>query len=605
MVPAMLESLQLPFVQRGVIEIALLAVAAGLIGTWIVLRGLAFFSHAVGTAAFPGLVLADGLAFSAHLGALGTAGAIAAAMALLARRDRERYDNVTALLLVAALATGVILASDVFGSGSNVETLLFGSLLVIDAGDIAWAAGAAAVVVVATFALGPRWLATGFDPGSARGLGIRPTRDDAALLGLVALVAIAALSIVGALLAVALMVVPAATTRLLCTRMATWQLATVALTAAEGIIGLLIAVELDAPPGAAIAVLAGTVFLAVALVRALTAFGAARNGLLAASALLLALGAAGCGSSGGDGEGGGSTPSLTVVATTTQLGDVVANIAGADAEVTTILAANTDPHDYEPRPSDVRATADAKLVFASGAGVDEWIGDVVEQAGGSPEVVTMAPGRVRHRLAGDEHERGDHEADDHGNDESEIDPHWWHDPRNVEAIVPVIRDALAAANPQARDRYASAAAVYLRKLRRLDAGIRDCFAAVAPRQRKLVTDHDAFGYFARRYRIRVIGAVIPSQTTQAQPSAGDVAELARVIRSEQVTAVFPEASANDRLAKAIARQTGATANHTLYGDTLGPRGSDGATYLAMERHNADAMVRGFTAGVRGCTISGL
>ena len=104
------------------------------------LRGLAFFSHAVGTAAFPGLVLADGLSFPAHLGALGTAAALAIGIALLARRDRERYDSLTALLLVAALAAGVILASDVFHSGANVETLLFGSLLAIRDGDIAWAA---------------------------------------------------------------------------------------------------------------------------------------------------------------------------------------------------------------------------------------------------------------------------------------------------------------------------------------------------------------------------------------------------------------------------------------------------------------------------------
>jgi len=584
------ETLQLPFVQRGMVEVAVLALAGGLIGTWVVLRGLAFFSHAVGTAAFPGLVLADGLSFPAHLGALGTAGALAGGIALLARRHGDRYDSATALLLVAALAAGVILASDVFHSGSNVETLLFGSLLAIRDGDIAWAAATGIVVLLATLALGPRWLAAGFDPTSARALGVRGSGNDAVLFALVALVAIAALSAVGALLATALIVVPAATTRLVCTRMAPWQLATIALTAIEGIAGLWISVELNAPPGAAIAVLAGGVFALVAIARAAGARRAPRRALLAASLLLPALLAGGCGTTKRAGSG-----KVAVVATTTQLGDVVRNVGGDAIAVTQILKPNSDPHDYEPRPSDVRASAGAAVVFESGDRLDGWMGRVVSEAGGSPSVVVLAPDHTPHRVAG---ERDGPEA-------SRFDPHWWHDPRNVEAVVPVIRDALATANPGARATYERNAAAYLRKLRRLDRGIAACFAAVPPAQRKLVTDHDAFGYFAARYGIRVVGAVIPSQTTQAQPSAKGVAELARLVKAERVKAVFPESSVNAKLAKAIARETGASARYTLYGDTLGDAGSDGATYLTMELHNAASMVRGFTAGTRTCEVAGL
>jgi ABC-type Zn uptake system ZnuABC Zn-binding protein ZnuA len=139
----------------------------------------------------------------------------------------------------------------------------------------------------------------------------------------------------------------------------------------------------------------------------------------------------------------------------------------------------------------------------------------------------------------------------------------------------------------------------------MDAGIAQCFAAVPAARRKLVTDHDAFNYFAKRYAIDVVGAVIPSQTTQAQPSAGDLAKLVGVIRREHVMAVFPESSINPKLAKAIARETGATPGHELYGDTLGPAGSPGATYLGMEVANADAMVQGFTGGAQRCAVSGL
>jgi ABC-type Zn uptake system ZnuABC Zn-binding protein ZnuA len=124
-------------------------------------------------------------------------------------------------------------------------------------------------------------------------------------------------------------------------------------------------------------------------------------------------------------------------------------------------------------------------------------------------------------------------------------------------------------------------------------------------ERKLVTDHDAFGYFTERYGITVVGAVIPSQTTQAQPSAGDTADLARTIEREGVKAIFPEESLNPDVAEALADQTGITAQYHLYGDTLGPGDSRGGSYLGMEQANADAMVRGFSGGERGCEIRGI
>jgi len=265
---AMLEPFQLPFVQRALLELLLLAVAAGTLGCWIVLRGLAFPAHGAAAAAFPGLVLADGLGFAATLGGFGAALLFALAVGRLAVRGDEadpREDTLTALVLVAALATGIVLASDVFHAAASVESLLFGSLLAIGPGDVRLAAAAALVALAATRLLGTRWLATGFDARSARALGVRSAIPDTLLLVLVALVAVATLTAVGALLATALLVVPAATTRLISDRIASWQLATVALAAVEGTFGIWLAVELNAPPGATIAVVAGAVFALVAL----------------------------------------------------------------------------------------------------------------------------------------------------------------------------------------------------------------------------------------------------------------------------------------------------------------------------------------------------
>ena len=133
----------------------------------------------------------------------------------------------------------------------------------------------------------------------------------------------------------------------------------------------------------------------------------------------------------------------------------------------------------------------------------------------------------------------------------------------------------------------------------------NCFNEVPAADRKLVTDHDAFNYFASRYGIQVVGAVIPSQTTQAQPNAQDLSDLADLIRKEGVKAIFPESSLSPKLAETIASETGATSDYTLYGDTLGPGDSSGGTYLHMEQANADQMVKGFTGGQAGCRIQGI
>jgi zinc/manganese transport system substrate-binding protein len=567
-----LEPFQLPFVQRGLIEVLALSVGAGVLGTWIVLRGLAFFSHAVGTATFPGLVLADGIGFSAPLGAFGVAVAFTASVWGLARRRGAAYDSLTALVLVGCLAAGVILASDVYHSGSNVEQLLFGSLLLVNGADIRLAIVATAAILVGNLLFGRRWLASGFDEVGG------PTSGDSwldiVLLGLIALATTAALSVIGALLVAALFVAPAATVRLFANRMATWQLASVVLAAAEGTAGLWLSVKTNAPPGATIAALSGGVFGIAAVIRAV---GPRRLGVVAATGLAVAMFGAGCGSSGSD------SGKVSVVATTTQIGDFARQVGGEAIDVHQILAPNTDPHDYEPRPNDVTTTADAKIIFTNGDNLDAWMDKVVDDSGSDAKVVDLGAG-VPVKLPGESS----------GPEASQYDPHWWHDPRNAEEAVRQIAAQLSAVDPADRAKFEANAAAYEAKLKRLDSGIANCFNGVPAANRKLVTDHDAFNYFANRYGIQVVGAVIPSQTTQAQPNAQDLSNLVDLVRREGVQAIFPESSLSPKLAQTIALQTGAQVGQTLYGDTLGPQGSNGDTYLNMEAANAEAMFRAFS-----------
>ncbi|MDQ2623386.1 MAG: zinc ABC transporter substrate-binding protein [Actinomycetota bacterium] len=625
----MLEPFSLPYVQEGLIEIFLLAIAAGLIGSWLILRGLAFYSHAIGTASFPGLVLADGLGFPAALGAFGMAGFFTALSSLLTRSRRATTDSVTALTLVACMAAGVILASDVFNSGANVDTLLFGSLLAIDSTDLWLAAAAAAVSILAVTLLSHRWLAKGFDESSARSLNAGSPAFDLALMAVVAFTVIAALSAVGALLVAALLVIPAATVRIFTHRVSTLQIASVLLVAAEGTAGLWLSVKTNAPPGATIAVVSGAVFAVAAIARRLqSASGPRSRRILAAALTLGALGgfAAGCGGAGEDSTSG----QMNVTATTTQVADLVSEVGGDRIDLTGILQPNTDPHEYEPRPSDVQAVADARLVFRSGGHLDEWADQLVEDSGSKAEVIDLSAhlpvelhgghhdedhaghdhededqGHGEH--SGHDHEGEDHghggEGHDHGDDDhgdEEVDPHWWHDPVNVAAAVGEIEEVLSEAAPDDAAYFRKNAGAYRARVGKLGREIKACVGTVPRSERKIVTDHDAFGYFTNRFGIETVGTVIPALTTQAQPSAGDLAELEETIRDEGVNAVFPESSVSPKLAEAIARDTGAHTDYSLYGDTLGPEDSDGSTWIEMMQANANNVVMGMSGGENGC-----
>jgi ABC-type Mn2+/Zn2+ transport system permease subunit len=262
----MFEAFEAPFMQRALLESLLLAALAGVLGSWIVLRRLAFFTHGVGTAAFPGLVVAAPAGVAPQLTALAAALAYAGGVEGL-RRRRVATDAATGLVLVGALALGVVLASDVYETGAGVDRLLFGSLIGVSDRDLWLTAGVAAAAVLLEAVARRSWLAQGFDPSTARALGVRPTRADALLLVAVTAAAVVALDAVGALLVTAVLVIPAATVRLVAPSVGALQAGTAVLAAVEGVAGLWLAYELNVGPGPATAVLGGAVFALVAAVR--------------------------------------------------------------------------------------------------------------------------------------------------------------------------------------------------------------------------------------------------------------------------------------------------------------------------------------------------
>ncbi len=246
--------------------------------------------------------------------------------------------------------------------------------------------------------------------------------------------------------------------------------------------------------------------------------------------------------------------------------------------MTGLLGPNADPHDYELRPRDVEAIAEAGLVVRSGGEVDEWLDEAIDASGtDAPELDLSAHVRLR----------GD-------------DPHWWQDPAEAVRAVAAIRDAMAQADPGGAAAYRDNAQAYLRRVHRLDAAVEKCVDSIPARARKLVTTHDALGYYAHRYGLEVIGTVIPSLSTEAQPSAGDTAALIETIREAGVKAIFAESSVSPKVEEAIAREAGARVGEELWADSLGPPGSSGDTYLRSIAANTRAIVDGL--GGRSCSL---
>jgi ABC-type Zn uptake system ZnuABC Zn-binding protein ZnuA len=283
---------------------------------------------------------------------------------------------------------------------------------------------------------------------------------------------------------------------------------------------------------------------------------------------------AGCSGAGGaagarDGERG----RLRVVATTTQVVDLAANVGGDRVRVTSLLKPGIDPHDYEPSPADIDAIAHADLVLENGVGLEAWLSDTIDSSGFDGPVVDTSQG-VRLRMVG-----------------GAPDPHIWQDPRNAERMAANIERGLAAAEPSAAPAFQANLAAYTKQLQALDAEVQRQVDSLA--NRKVVTDHDAFGYYLDRYGLELVGSVIPSFDSSAELSGRDIRDLVAKVRATGVKAIFSETTLPPRAAETIGREAGVkvvTGDGALYGDSLGPPGSDGDTYIKMIRHNTATIV---------------
>lgn len=275
---------------------------------------------------------------------------------------------------------------------------------------------------------------------------------------------------------------------------------------------------------------------------------------------------------------------LKVVATTNIVGDVVAQIGGEAIDLTVMLPLGADPHGFQPTPQDLVRIAEADIIFINGLGLETFLAEMVESTATDAEVVEVSMG-IGAIAAEEHHDEEEGEEEEHG----EFDPHVWMDVTNVMIWTDNTAAALSARDPENAATYAANAAAYRDELDALDAWIMEQVGQLTEEQRVLVTDHDSFAYFAQRYGFTIVGAVFPSVTTLAEPSAQELAELEEAIAAFNVPAIFVETTVSPRLAEQVAADTGIQVI-TLYGGSLSAADGPAATYLDMMRYDVMVIV---------------
>lgn len=257
----------------------------------------------------------------------------------------------------------------------------------------------------------------------------------------------------------------------------------------------------------------------------------------------------------------------TVLAVESFLGDIAQNVAGERARVESLVPAGLDPHTFVPTPQDVARITESQVVITNGAGLEDWLGELLDNAGGERLVIEASEGLP------EESPRPD-------------DPHFWLDPTFTIHYVENIRDGLTRVDPAGGEVYAQKAAAYIEQLEELHKWIATQVAQIEPERRILVTNHESFAYFAERYGFEIIGTIVPSVSTGASPSAQQLVQLVEMIRETGAPAIFLESGTNPGLAEQVAREAGVEVIRDLHTHSVSPPGG----YIEMMQYNTQTIV---------------
>lgn len=568
------------FMRRALVACLALALTCGPLGTLLVLRRMSLVGDAMAHALLPGAAagyLLAGLSLGAmSVGAFAAALLVALLAGAVARWTPQREDASFAAFYLIALAAGVLMIS---GHGGNVDLMhvLFGSVLAVDDASLLLVAGVASVSALLLALL---WRPIVFDACDAlflRTLSRRAAGVHYLFLALVVANLVAGFQALGTLMAVGLLMLPATAARFWVRGLGALALLSSAIAAFSAWAGLLVSYHAGLPSGPAIVLVAGACYALSLLagrhgsLRAAwrpahaapagTGASLAGVGVLAAAVLLAAAPT----------DAHAQTPARPhVVASFSILADMAREVGGDAVEVSSLVGPGGDAHVYEPTPAAVRQLATAQLVVVNGLRFEGWLDRLVFASGYRGPVLVASQGIVPRQVFGSP------------------DPHAWHDPAHARRYIENLRVALGRLAPASAADIDRRAAAYTLRLQALDQRLRQRLAEVPAAQRRAITSHDAFGYLAAAYGLRLTGA--QGWTTATEPSAADVARLMRQMKTEQTRALFLENTGSPRLAQRIAQDTGAVLGGTLYADALSPPGGPADTYLRLLEHNLTTLI---------------
>ncbi len=279
----------------------------------------------------------------------------------------------------------------------------------------------------------------------------------------------------------------------------------------------------------------------------------------------------------------------TATAVETFLADIAQNIAGDRLQVHALIPYGIDPHEFDPAPKDMVIVSESDLLIVNGGGLEGWLADALQTVGGNRVLVTASQGLTSRQTAGASSTPTPGAASP-ASSAANIDPHFWMNPLLIKTYVANILEGLIRIDPSNETLFRQNASGYISKLDRLDQWVLSQVALIPPDQRLLVTDHDDLGYFADRYGFQLIGAILPSVSPDAEPSASQIAALIGQIRSTHAKAIFLDTGANTQLADQISQETGCRVVTGLYIHSLTPAGGNAPTYLDLIKFDVTLIV---------------
>jgi zinc/manganese transport system permease protein len=565
------------FMRRALATCISLATSCGAVGIWLVLRRMSLMGDALSHAVLPGAAvgyLVAGLSLPAMslggmIGALGVA-----LLAGLASRHTPLYEDASlAGFYLLSMALGVVLVS---ARGGNVDLMhvLFGTLLGVNQEGMVLVATTSTLSLLVLALIYRPLLIESFDPLFLRSVNGRGSLSHMIFITLVVLNLVAAFQVLGTLMALGLMMLPAVTARLWGRTLGQLSLIASLIGVVSSYLGLLVSYHGGFPSGPSIILVAGALYCLSLLVKMMKRL----NRKIFAQRLLVFACLAGALPASGT-ENIPPRPlkgfPLQVVATFSILGDLVRQVGGDLVQVHVIVGPNGDAHVYEPTPADARLLAQADVIFINGLGLEGWIDRLIQASSAhSPQVV------VSQGIQGTRWVEG---SGSRGGKPKERDPHIWHNVRHAQHMVRQITHSLSALYPEAAPTFQKRAAAYEKKLTELDDWAAQTLGAIPRAHRRVITMHDGFSYFGERYQIDFLAPV--GITTEAEPSAQTIGRFIDQAKAGSIKAIFMENICNPRLLAQIAEEAKVKIGGTLYSDALSPPEGPAADYMSLVRHN--------------------